>query len=64
MAALSRSIPVVAVQRAAISKPGDAEIAPTALPSVTPIVSHESNSEKPRAALLAIAKNAGLTPPM
>jgi hypothetical protein len=34
------------------------------VPSVTPMVSHESYSAKPKAALFAIAKKAGVAPPM
>ena len=51
--------PVVAVHSDAMSKPGDAVIAPGALPSVMPIVSHESNSVSGAAAI-----NAAGTPPM
>ena len=59
IAELSSLSASVAVQASAILKPGDAAIAPVAVPSVTPRVSHESNS----AAAIA-AKNAGGTPPM
>ena len=64
IAALLSLSPVVAVHAVAMLKPGDAEMAPGALPSETPTVSHESNSAKPSAALFAIAKNTGLTPPI
>jgi hypothetical protein len=55
--------PTVSVQVSS-AKPGDAAMALGALPSVTPMVSHESNSAYPKAALLAIGKNCGLAPPM
>lgn len=64
IAALSSVMPVDSVQVDPMSKPGDAEIAPAADPSMTPTESHESNSAKPNAALFAMAKNAGLTPPI